>query len=436
MPIPASKTAVRVLVAAATAGLLLVPLAAAADFGRPAEIPLAKQPETVALGDATQDGKVDVITTSGSTISLLPGRGDGGFDRRIDFAAGSNARSPVFGDWNGDGAEDLALATQGAITTFTGTGGGLVRQRSYPVAAPVFLGAGYLDGDGNLDLVATSSSQATVSVLLGFGDGTFGPASDYRVGSPSTSLAVADLNGDDIADIAAAGSDLSILPGVGDGTFETSQSVPGATGLRSLAADDLEVDGDVDLVGVMGQNQVAVLLNADDGSFPGIASYQVGTTPVGVALGEMDEDGNPDLVTVNRGSNDVSVLLGVGDGTFGPQSRVRVGRAPVALDIGDLTGDATNDLAVANRRSASVTVLLNGANAPQPVVCLVPRVVRRTLKAGRGMVARAHCTLAPVRRKYSKRVKRGRVIAQTPAPGARLPEGSPVALVLSRGPKR
>jgi len=115
---------------------------------------------------------------------------------------------------------------------------------------------------------------------------------------------------------------------------------------------------------------------------------------------------------------------------------VRVGRAPAALDVGDLTGDATNDLAVANRRSASVTVLLNGANAPQPVVCLVPRVMRRTLKAARGMVARAHCTLAPVRRRYSKRVKRGRVIAQTPAPGARWPEGSPVALVLSRGPKR
>jgi hypothetical protein len=132
----------------------------------------------------------------------------------------------------------------------------------------------------------------------------------------------------------------------------------------------------------------------------------------------------------------VSVLLGAGDGTFGPQTRVRVGRTPAALAVSDLNGDATSDLVVANRRSASVTVLLNGANAPQPVVCLVPRLVRKTLKAARGLISRAHCTVAPVRRKYSKRVKRGRVIAQTPAAGTHLPEGATVALVLSRGRKR
>jgi hypothetical protein len=422
--------------AAVTAGLLLVPLAAAADFGRPAEIPLASQPETVVLGDATQDGSPDILTTSGSTISVLPGGGDGSFRRRIDYAAGTNVRSAVFGDWDGNGADDLAVATEGAITTFAGTSGALVRQRSYPVPAPVFVGAADVDADGNLDLVATSSAQAAVFVLQGLGDGTFAPAIAYGIAGAASSLVVTDLDGDEVVDIAAAGSDLSILLGIGDGTFGPHQRVPAGAGLRSLAADDLDSDGDPDLVGARGQNQVAVLLNSGDGAFPSAVSYQVGGTPVGVALADMDEDGTVDVVAVNRGSNDVSVLRGPGDGTFGAQSRVRVGRTPTALAVADLNGDATNDLVVSNRRSRSVTVLLNGADAPQPVVCLVPRVIRRTLKVARGMIARAHCTLAPIRRSYSKRIKRGRVIAESPAPGARLPEGSPVALVLSRGPRR
>ena len=422
--------------AAVMSGLLLVPLAAAADFGRPAEIPLAKAPETVIVGDATQDGSPDLLTTSASTISILPGRDDGSFERRIDYAAGANVRSAVFGDWDGNGSDDLALATEGAITTFAGAGGALVRQRSYPVPTPVFVGAADVDADGNLDLVAASSAQATVSVLQGLGDGTFAAAIGYRIAGTASSLVVADLNGDDVVDIAAAGSELSILLGVGDGTFGPDQSIPAGAGLRGLAADDLDSDGDTDLVGAKGQNQVAVLLNSDDGAFPAAALYPVGAKPVGLALADIDQDGTVDLVAVNQGSNDVSVLRGAGDGTFGAQFLARVGRTPTALAVADLNDDAMNDVVVSNRRSKSVTVLLNGADAPQPVVCLVPRVARRTLRVARGLIVRAHCALAPIRRHYSKRVKRGRVIAQSPPPGARLPEDSSVALVLSRGPKR
>jgi hypothetical protein len=422
---------------AVTTGLLLVPLAAAADFGRPAEITLASQPETVVLGDATQDGNADILTTSGSTISVLPGQDNGSFLRRIDYTAGTGAGSPVFGDWNGDGADDLALVTEGAITIFAGTGGALVRQRSYPVPAPVSLHAADVDADGNLDLVATSSAQAKVFVLLGAGDGTFASASQYPIGSPGApSLAVSDINGDDVVDIAAGGSGVWLLFGNGDGTFQQYQGTAGPAGVRALSAEDLDVDGDTDLVTVEGPNQLTVFLNAGDGTFPSLAEYTVGGTPVGVALADMDEDGTTDVVTVNRGTNDVSVLRGAGDGTFGSQSRLRVGRTPTGLAVTDLNTDGTNDLVVSNRRSKSVTVLLNGADAPQPVVCLVPRVTRRTLKVARGMIARAHCTLAPIRRNYSKRVKRGRVIAQSPGPGTRLPEGSPAALVVSRGPRR
>ena len=50
--------------------------------------------------------------------------------------------------------------------------------------------------------------------------------------------------------------------------------------------------------------------------------------PFSVAIGDVNGDGRPDLVTANSGSDDVSVLLGNGDGTFRPQARFAAGRGP------------------------------------------------------------------------------------------------------------
>ena len=104
---------------------------------------------------------------------------------------------------------------------------------------------------------------------------------------------------------------------------------------------------------------------------------------------DVDSDGLTDLVTANRGANDVSVLLGADDGQFEQQFRIRVGRTPTGLAINDLDADGTLDLVTANRGSKTVTVMLNSVDAPQPVVCLVPAVARRTLAVARRLVGAA-----------------------------------------------
>ena len=208
-------------------------------------------------------------------------------------------------------------------------------------------------------------------------------------------------------------------------------------GLRSVAGDDVDLDGTTDLVVAGRANQVFVGLNDGEGTFAEFNAYTVGGTPAQVAIADVDDDGLPDLLTANRGSDDISILAGQDDGGFRAQSRVRVGRTPTALGIDDLDEDGTYDVVTANRRSRSVTVLLHGVNAPQPVVCLVPRVVRRTLRAAQRIVRQANCSVGgPVRRKYSRRVRRGRVIAQKPVAGQRLPESTQVFLLVSRGPRR
>ena len=68
--------------------------------------------------------------------------------------------------------------------------------------------------------------------------------------------------------------------------------------------------------------------------------------------------------------------------------------------------------------------------------CHVPPVRGRKLSAARAAITRAACRVGRVKRVRSKKVKRGRVISQSPRPGASLPNLGKVSLVVSRGPKR
>jgi len=85
-------------------------------------------------------------------------------------------------------------------------------------------------------------------------------------------------------------------------------------------------------------------------------SFDTGASPISVAIGDLNGDGNPDLAVANGAANTVSVLLGNGDGTFGTKTDFGTGGVPSSVAIGDLDGDGKLDLAVANG-SSTVSVL-------------------------------------------------------------------------------
>ena len=83
---------------------------------------------------------------------------------------------------------------------------------------------------------------------------------------------------------------------------------------------------------------------------------------------------------------------------------------------------------------------MTGAESGEPmldltpvVTCTVPRLRGKTLPAARTALRRAHCTLGKVRRTYSTKVRKGRVISQTPKAGKHLAANAKVAVLLSRG---
>src|SRR5207245_1381317 len=107
--------------------------------------------------------------------------------------------------------------------------------------------------DGVLDVAIADLDSATVSVLLGNADGTFGAASAFSVGRNPVSVAAADFNGDAIPDLAVVddgnGSfgDIAVLIGNGDGTFQARQTFSTGRSPSEIVVTDFNRDGALDL---------------------------------------------------------------------------------------------------------------------------------------------------------------------------------------------
>src|SRR5690349_10405328 len=90
--------------------------------------------------------------------------------------------------------------------------------------------------------------------------------------------------------------------------------------------------------------------------------YAVGSSPFSVAVGDLNGDKKPDIVTANSDNNTVSILLGKGDGTYLPQVQYATGKRPTTVAVADFNGDAKLDIAVTAAQDAAVSVLLGNGD--------------------------------------------------------------------------
>jgi len=289
---------------------------------------------------------------------------------------------------------DTAANGTASVTVFNPTPGGGVSNTTFfsvtlPTKTVVLGGTNYIvgenpdcgatgdfNGDGKLDLAIGNLSSATVSILLGNGDGTFGAKNDFVTGTDPRSIAVGDFNGDGKLDLVVANNvsgTVSILLGNGDGTFAPKMDFPVGVRPRSVVVGDFNGDGKLDLaVANHDSNTVSILLGNGDGTFAPKMDFHAGVTPFWITTADFNGDGKLDLAVANLGTNSISVLLGNGDGTFGPLRSVDVGPQPMSVATGDFNGDGKADLAVTNEavntENQTVSILLgngDGTFAPQ-----------------------------------------------------------------------
>jgi M6 family metalloprotease-like protein len=237
---------------------------------------------------------------------------------------------------------------------------------------PWSVAIGDLNGDAMPDLATANRTANTVSVLLGDGGGTFMTKTDFATGIGPRFVAIGDVNGDNDLDLAVANSSsntVAVLLGNGDGTFGTKTDFGTGATPYSVAIGDLNGDGHSDLATAnYAANKASVLLGNGDGTFGTKTDFATGINPRSVAIGDLNGDGHADLAVANYSSGTVSVLLGNGDGTFATKTDRGTGSGPSSVAIGDLNGDGIPDLAITNESSATVSVLLgngNGTFAPK-----------------------------------------------------------------------
>src|SRR4029453_4057246 len=98
---------------------------------------------------------------------------------------------------------------------------------------------------------------------------------------------------------------------------------------------------------------ILILWGRPDGTFDAPPIYAVGSTPASIMVADLNADGMADLVTPNLASSDISVLMGGSDGTFHSVQNLRLASfedaadpRPAGIAAGDLDGDGIPDLAV------------------------------------------------------------------------------------------
>ena len=270
-----------------------------------------------------------------------------------------------------DVATANAASAVSTVAVFLGNGDGTFRpETSYPVAGtPHSLAMADFNGDGIADLVTDNFLNSSISVLLGKSDGTFQPAVAIAVGIGPVATATGDFNGDGRADIAVVtGSSVAVLLGKGDGTFQTPVNYAAGKGPTFVSVGDVNGDGLADLVVSNGSdNNVSVLMGKGDGTFAAAANYPAGFGPKNTVIGDFNSDGVPDLAVANSGGSNISVLLGNGDGTFQLPVNYGTGNDPVPLVAADFNGDGRTDLAVGNYLSGNIGVLL-GVAVNEPII--------------------------------------------------------------------
>jgi hypothetical protein len=333
----------------------------------------------VAAGDLNGDGKADLAVACTAGVSVHFGNGNGTFQAAQTVSTGGEEVDHIaIGDVNNDGKPDIVAVDANVmrllLVLLNAGGGTFPNVARYTLANETddffltdFDWDGNLDvvfGQGHPDLLGTETSFPMTSVFFNNGDGTFrAPKATLLQGTP-VSIVTGDFNGDGKLDAAVTVQQffgplsLQVFLGQGNGNFtgQTPNTDSNAATWTLSAAADFNRDGKLDLAALRVDNSgaatVVIYPGKGDGTFPTSISTSVSASANGMAVGDVNGDGIPDVVVTNGTLNTVSILLGKGDGTFQTATSAAAGSNPGNPVLIDVNGDGKLDLVVVNPGTA------------------------------------------------------------------------------------
>ena len=343
----------------------------------------------VAVGDVTGDGRLDLVTANSSfdftfelgpdSVSVLRGLPGGIFAPAVRLGAGENPLAVALADLNKDGFTDIVAApwALGNCALLWGRGGNLPPQGVEEYVKVPGVGSNRslvtladLSADGDRDVLAVDYESGELDVLANDGAGNLGPLVSWFTDTTQTySADMGNLNGDAWPDAVITGLppsatypiEIHVLLGTPAGgfgsiTIQPLTAIPGNPhaygGLDSVALGDWNGDGRTDAVVTADfQSELLLLFGNGAGSFGApVPKSLPGLEPNAVEAGDMDNDGDLDLVVagtvgfVADAPGFVEVLLNNGSGVFTGSTLPSTDRAFHQVELADLDADGALDV--------------------------------------------------------------------------------------------
>ena len=316
-------------------------------------------PKGVVLADFNKDGKLDLATVQdwGYNIKVNLGDGLGGFTFARELNADGEPTRLYTADVNNDGNLDLIAngPQEGVVLTYLGKGNG-----NFETAASEIedhpncqaLGVGDFNGDGNQDLAIAfftgkEADLSHIDIVLGDGQGNFTPFTEFQTSPQVANVATVDLDGDGNLDLIATGGGseneqgiyVQVWLGDGTGNFTNKQTtnLGGGSIKGEPAIADFNEDGKLDVAVPITSNNdsqhdkstsVDLFLGDGTGNLNQAQTATVGRSPHSAVSHDFDGDGHLDLVVSNRSDGTMSVLLGDGLGNFTRHAAITLNALP------------------------------------------------------------------------------------------------------------
>lgn len=351
-----------------------------------------------ASNPTTAPGTVVILKNAGNTG---PGGAWAGFTGgQLTFNVGINPRGLAWGDFNADGVPDLAVANAGSnsLTVLrnlnNGTGAMTTSQTVAVGTSPVAVVTGvFRDSSTAIDVAVANQGSNSITVLNNTA-GTLATSATLAAGESPSDITAARLDsGSSTLDLAVANRDDSTVtiyyrpPG---GTFPTipSRVLPVSVNPANVEPGGLDNPKDINDLAVTssGGGTTNILLNNDlpgaSAGFQPKADLPSGSNPEALTLGDLDNDGDPDLSVVTtvdaqrvvRVFRNDSQDLGGGQfqAAFAPFGDAYAGTGPRLVIAGDVNLDGRDDLIAVNDQTVTFQTVSEGP--PQRALVQQPNV--------------------------------------------------------------